>query len=335
MRPRRNDGPVARLRAGPADHPVRAAQIEHRYSCLEPAADPASGSVDAGGLFRRGAFASTGARMKFYEEEAPALAAAAVDALELGQDARRITHVIATTCTGLSAPGIDFEVIRRCGLDPTVERTVVGFMGCHAGISALKLARHIVRSEPAARVLVVNVELCTLHLQETPALEQLLAFLIFADGAAASLVTSEPYGLALDRFETALLPDTAGLITWQIRDAGFDMLLSGRVPGALREGLALSAERFLAGRPARDIDHWAVHPGGRTILDAAEQALDLDPTALGPSRDVLRDHGNMSSASVMFVLERLMRTIEPGASGCAMAFGPGLTAETLLFHAAG
>ena len=212
---------------------------------------------------------------------------------------------------------------------------MIGFMGCYAAINALKLARHIVRSEPASRVLVVNLELCTLHLKESAELEQMLSFLLWGDGAAAALVSAEPTGLALDAFHALLAPDTRGLITWNNRESGFDMLLSGQVPSTIQETLRSGSEAILRGAPVSSIDLWAVHPGGRSVLEAVERGLGLGPAALAASREVLRRFGNMSSATVMFVLESLMRSASAGARGCAMSFGPGLVAETMLFHAAG
>ena len=309
-------------------------QIEHRWSVLAAARDPTGPSVDAEGFFTRGGFPSTGARMRRYQAEAPALAQAAVEQLGLGDDIRRVTHLVATSCTGFSAPGLDLELMRRCGLDPSVERTLVGFMGCHAALSALKLARHIVRSDPEARVLVVSLELCTLHLQEVDDLEQVLTFLVFGDGCAAALVTAEPQGFSLDRFKAVVAPDTGGHITWDIGDRGFDMFLSGQVPGAIGAALRASAPDILDGADPAEIDLWAVHPGGRSVLDAVEQSLMLDAHALNASRHVLRNYGNMSSPTVLFVMKALLETARPGQRGCAMAFGPGLTAETLLFSAA-
>jgi predicted naringenin-chalcone synthase len=310
------------------------AQITHRWSWLKPADEPEGPSIDAAGLFARGNFPSTAERMRQYEVAAPLLAQKAVEGLGLDAEARgAITHVIVTTCTGLSAPGLDLELVERCGLNPSVERTVVGFMGCYAGINALKLARHIVRSDPEARVLLLSLELCTLHLQETDDLEQVLSFLVFGDGAAASLVTAEPVGAALERFRAVLVPETAGLITWNIRELGFDMFLSGQVPGAVGHGIRLMAEEILDGRTPAEIDLWAVHPGGRSVLDAVEGALALGAEALSASRHVLDRYGNMSSATVMFVLKQLLDSGRKGL-GCAMAFGPGLTAETMLFRTA-
>jgi predicted naringenin-chalcone synthase len=313
---------------------VDRADIHHRYSVLAAAEDPSGASVDAHGFFRRGAFPTTAARMQRYQAEALPLALTAVDRLGLGPDTRHATHLIVTSCTGLYAPGLDLELAAALGIPPSVERTMVGFMGCYAAFNALKLARHIVRSDADARVLIVNLELCTLHLQETSDLEQVLSFLVFADGCAASWVTAEPAGLALDRFRTVLLPDTADLITWQVGDQGFDMYLSGKVPGAIGNGLRPVAAEILDGAEIGDIDLWAVHPGGRSVLDAAQNALELAPGALDASRQVLADFGNMSSATIMFVLEKLIATAKPGQRGAAMGFGPGLTAETMLFHAA-
>ena len=165
------------------------AGIERRYSCFAPADDPDGDLIDREGTSARGSFAGTGKRMQMFETAAPGLAQKAIDRLLAGEDRSRITHLIVTCCTGFSAPGIDLDLLERCGLPISVERTMIGFMGCYAAINALKLARHIVRSEDEARVLVVNIELCTLHLRETEELEKLLAFCLWGDGCAASLVT--------------------------------------------------------------------------------------------------------------------------------------------------
>lgn len=310
---------------------VSRAAIAHRYSFLDPRKAAAQfSSHDAHEFYRLGNFPSTARRMQLFEENAPQLARQALDRLALSQEERSgITHVLVTCCTGLYAPGLDFEIVDHLGLAPGVERTMVGFMGCYAAIDALKLARHIVRSDPQAGVLMVNLELCTLHFQETQELEQILSFLVFADGAAASLITARPHGLALDSFKAITVPESRPLITWKIRDSGFDMNLSGQVPAELARVLhegGLRADRD-------NIDLWAVHPGGRSILDAVEKGLELPPDALAASREVLCRFGNMSSATVMFVLQRIMQQAQPGQRGCAMSFGPGLTAETMRFHA--
>ncbi len=246
----------------------------------------------------------------------------------------RITHVIVTSCTGLYAPGLDFDIVKHLALNPSVERTMIGFMGCYAVINALKSAQHIVRSEPKAKVLVLNLELCSLHLKETADLEQILSFLLFADGCAACLVSGEPQGLAIDSFLAVNLPRTSDLITWRIGEMGFDMQLSGKVPGEIRRTLGEAGDQVTRGQSPDAIDLWAVHPGGRTILDAVEQGMKLPANALALSRDILARFGNMSSATVMFVLEQVLKGAQPGQTGCAMSFGPGVTAETMLFHAA-
>ncbi|SNS81730.1 Predicted naringenin-chalcone synthase [Granulicella rosea] len=307
------------------------ADIGHRYSFLDPTGNGQFSSHDANEFYRLGSFPPTSQRMELFEQSAPLLMRKVVDKLALSNEERAgITHVIVTCCTGLYAPGLDFEIVEHLGLSPGVERTMVGFMGCYAAINALKLARHIVRSDPKASVLMLNLELCTLHFQETQDLEQILSFLVFADGAAASLISAREQGLALDSFKAVVVPETRGLITWKIRGLGFDMLLSGQVPVAL--GRALHEGELMAERDG--IDLWAVHPGGRSILDAVEKGLELPPDALAASREVLSRFGNMSSATVMFVLEKIMQQARPGQRGCAMSFGPGLTAETMRFHVA-
>ena len=308
------------------------AQIEHRWSFLSPNPDAEDGEkIDADGFYRRGDFPSTARRMKAYEVSAPKLAVAAVEALDLGDEAREITHVVVASCTGLSAPGLDLLLVERFGLNPSVERTVIGFMGCYAAMNALKVGRHIVRSEPQSKVLILCLELCTLHMQESPDLEQLLSFMVFADGCAAALVSAEPKGLALDSFHALLAPHAAEQITWNIRDQGFDMVLSGQVPASVGEALTHGAPAILGDIAIEEIDLWAVHPGGRSVLDAVEGALRLPTDALAVSREVLRRYGNMSSATILFVLAAMLEKGEAGRRGCAMAFGPGLTAETMLF----
>lgn len=309
--------------------------IEHRFSCFAPAADAQGATLDRAGHFARGAFPGTGKRMDMFSGSAPGLAARAVEKLGLARAERAaVTHLIVTCCTGFSAPGIDLDLVRLCGLPSGVERTIIGFMGCYAAVNALKLARHIVRSEPEARVLVVNVELCTLHLKETPDLETLISFGLWGDGAAAALVSAEPQGLLLESFHAQVAAERRALMTWDIRDDGFSMFLSGQVPFAIGEILERGIGAILGGRAVDEVALWAVHPGGRSILDMVERTLGLEAAALAPSRAVLRENGNMSSATVMFVMQRMLDLAVPGQLGCGMAFGPGLTAETLMFRAA-
>jgi predicted naringenin-chalcone synthase len=200
-----------------------------------------------------------------------------------------------------------------------------------------------VRSNPDACVLVVNLELCTLHMQETSDIEAVLCFLLFGDGCAAALVTAEASGIALRDFHARIIPDSKDLIQWHIGDQGFDMVLSGKVPGRITQ--MLRGERscselggLLRGEGTQGVELWAVHGGGRTVLDAVEVGLGLEPAALQPSRTVLHDYGNMSSATIMFVLHHILRDRhgeQTPRRGLAMAFGPGMVAETFRFDLLG
>jgi predicted naringenin-chalcone synthase len=315
------------------DRLVEKGQIEKRWSCVLPADDRPEATINGERFYAPGEFPSTGVRMRQYEIEAPVLAQRAVNRLELGDRKNEITHLIITSCTGFSAPGIDLQLIQRLGLNPSIERTIVGFMGCYAAINGLKIARHIVRSEPNAKVLLVSIELCTLHLQEASELEQMMPFLLFADGCAAALISAEPLGLSIESFYATILPEAASQMAWHIRDLGFDMVLSSRIPASVSDAISGAANAILGGAEPKDIRLWAVHPGGRAILDAVETTLRLPLDALNASRAVLRDFGNMSSATVLFVLKALLEQNRSGAKGCAMSFGPGLTAETMLFKA--
>jgi predicted naringenin-chalcone synthase len=308
------------------------ANIDHRYSFLRPGVGESC--IDGDGFYRRGQFPDTSARMRFFEQHAPTLAAAALNDIDFCAFKDEVTHLIVACCTGFYAPGLDIDIINRFELRSTVERTIVGFMGCYAAISAFKLARHIVRSEPRAKVVVVNVELCTTHLQEIDDLEHMLCFLIWGDGCSVGLVSTEPSGIELRSFHSTIIAQSADQMAWRIGRRGFDMVLSGKVAQTLARALPCNIDSILGGRRTHDIELWAVHPGGRSILDAVRAALDLNEETLGCSREVLRRFGNMSSATVTFVLKAMLDKKLKGL-GCAMAFGPGLTAESMIFDLAG
>jgi alpha-pyrone synthase len=306
--------------------------IDHRWSVL-PSVGGGS-PVDPGGFYAEG-MPSTSRRMKLYQRYAPALALKAIDALKSKADLGAITHLVVASCTGFVAPGIDQIIADALGL-ANVERTLVGFMGCYAAVAALRTARHIVRSEPTARVLVVTVELSSLHLQAEQQLEKLLMMLQFGDGAAAALVSAQHGGFAMETPFSINLAESADLIRWEIGDTGFIMHLSGEVPGRIQTALRdESVRQRLCGEvePAM-IGNWAVHAGGRSILDAVEHGLDLTDNALTVSRGVLARHGNMSSATLMFILADLLEQ-ERHSRGVALAFGPGVAAEGFRFSRAG
>lgn len=310
--------------------------ITHRWSVLPPTAEGGS-PVCRGGFYAEG-MPPTSARMQLYAEYAPALALAAVERLREATPIDGVTHLVVASCTGFVAPGIDQIIADRLGISG-VERTLVGFMGCYAAVAALRTARHIARSEPAARVLVVTVELSSLHLQDDHEIERLLMMLQFGDGAAAALVTGGGAGTGggflMERPFAVQLEDSAELIRWTIGDTGFLMHLSGEVPGRIQAALRDEAvrERLLGGNLRPNDRRWAVHAGGRSILDAVEYGLELPHDALLPSRSVLSRFGNMSSSTLMFILADMLA--EDGCDdGVALAFGPGLAAEGFQFRRA-
>jgi predicted naringenin-chalcone synthase len=308
------------------------AGIDHRWSVLPPT--EAGGSpVDVGGFYD-GPPPGTARRMQLYAQAAPALALEAIGKLREQVELDGITHLVVASCTGFVAPGVDQIIAAALGLEDA-ERTLIGFMGCYAAAAVLRTCHHIVRSAPEARVLAVTVELSSLHLQFAAELEPLLAELQFGDGAAAALVTGEPRGFGIVAPFAATLPQSDTLIRWTIGDAGFEMVLSGEVPGRIAAALQEDKvrRRLLDSWSADEVDAWAVHAGGRSILDAVERGLELAPAKLLASRKVLADYGNMSSSTLMFVLRDLLE--QPDAErGIAIAFGPGLAAEGFRFERA-
>ena len=303
--------------------------IEGRHTVLDHVVGP-SGS---GAFYEIGNFPGTGRRMEIYRETAPALAVQAVRALEArGVKLNSISHLVITSCTGFYAPGLDVDLIRLLGLRRNVCRTLLGFMGCYAGITALRTANDIVRADPEARVLVINLELCTLHLQQDAPIDRLVASLLFSDGCAASLVSARPVGFRLDSFASHLSLEDADKMQWLIEDQGFAMRLDADIPDRIRDYLSRHMEGFdrALGNPK---SLWAIHPGGRAILDAVRSAFSLTPEQIAPARRVLARYGNMSSASIMFVFEELLRHTPQNESrpGAAVAFGPGLTLKAMEF----
>ncbi|WP_293911938.1 type III polyketide synthase [Deinococcus sp.] len=326
--------------------------IEQRHSVirdlrLAPGAEDGLFYNHAEALFKS---PSTGARNALYAQEAPKLfIEAARRALEGCPDLTPadITHVVTVSCTGFYAPGPDYDVVRALGLSPQTQRFHVGFMGCYAAFPALRMARAFCEAQPGAVVLVVCAELCTIHIRIEDDPDTLIASSLFADGASATIVSQRELGAAqklrMDGFETTLTPLGVGEsdMAWKIGDQGFEMILSTYVPDIIESHIQgalsplLAADALLAAVPYRQIDHWAVHPGGRSILDKVQSSLDLTDTQLAPSREVLRDYGNMSSATILFVLQKLIAEAGDGERICAMAFGPGLTVETGLVTKSG
>lgn len=281
-------------------------------------------------------FPSTAARMAIYKREAVPLAeVAARRALDAaGLMPSQITHLIVTTCTGFFAPGPDVMLSLRLGLSPDVQRVQLGFLGCYAGVTGLRTAQQIVRADPKARVLLVSVELCSLHFQRTPDVATVVANMLFADGAGAAVLSAEGDGPGVLAARTALSPDTLDDMGWNIGDHGFEMHLSPKVPAHLRTAVGpfIAGLAHDAGFEAAEVTGWAIHPGGRAVVEAVGQAQGLTAGDLKASLGVLQRIGNVSSATVLFVLESLLQDGWQGP-GLALAFGPGLTMEGVALYA--
>lgn len=281
-------------------------------------------------------FPSTADRMAEYREHAVPLAEAAARAAlaDAGTEPGAITHLVMTTCTGFFAPGPDVALVDRLGLRPEAQRTQIGFMGCYAGVTGLRTAQQIVLSDPGARVLLVSVELCSLHYQRTPDVETLVCNLLFGDGASAAVIDAAGEGPTLLAARSHLARDTREQMGWQVGDHGFVMHLGEEVPAALKEssGPFVDALCAQAGFRVEDVTGWALHPGGRRIVEAIGSRFELAPEMLAPALGVLRRVGNLSSATVLFVLQDLLRGGWRGP-GLALAFGPGLTMEGVALRA--
>jgi predicted naringenin-chalcone synthase len=286
---------------------------------------------------------TTGQRMQHYVAAAKPLALkAARQALEHADvSASDITHLITVSCTGFHAPGVDIELIQGLHLPPDTSRTHLGFMGCHGTLNGLRVARAFAGADHAARVLLCAVELCSLHYHYGWDPQKMIANAIFADGAAAVVgAWSDPSNEGktagcwrLTDSGTVVFPASADAMTWTVGDHGFEMTLSKKVPGLIGAHLRpwLTAWLSQRGLTPADIPSWAIHPGGPRILEAVEEALCLPASASAISREVFAKYGNMSSPTLLFILERLARN---GASGpcVALGFGPGLTVEAALLH---
>jgi predicted naringenin-chalcone synthase len=308
--------------------------IERRHSVVEDFIPNSKGSL----YLQEGVKSNPGtaARNRVYEKESKKLF---IDvARQLLAENRQIspdeiTHVITVSCTGFFAPGPDYEIVKALQLKPNTERFHIGFMGCYAAFPALKMAQAFCTSNPKANVLLVSAELCTLHFQFKNEIDNLISGSVFADGAAGVLISSkkpEKSGFELHRFASSLAQKGEKDMAWTIGDSGFDMVLSTYVPDIIQANISsvlqpLYDQYQITGS---DIDYWAIHPGGRSILDKIEHTLELAPEQIAASRKTLAKYGNMSSATVLFVLKEILESYPAdGQKVLPMAFGPGLTIE--------
>ena len=283
-------------------------------------------------------FPSLEQRMMLYNKQAPLLSVDAIrNCLGHVHDEKEITHLITVSCTGMSAPGLDLQILELMDLEKNIFRTSVNFMGCYAALHALKIANSICKAEPEAQVLVVCTELCTLHFQRESTLDNIMSSLLFGDGAAAVLITgnNNPHeGLKLDHFYSEVIPKGKRDMAWELSSSGFLMTLSGYIPDLIEEDFNSIVNRALEKEhiSREDISHYCIHPGGKRILEAIHKSLGLANGELTASYKVLSEFGNLSSASILFVLKEVLHERKAIRKLFGAAFGPGLTVETFTAH---
>ena len=310
--------------------------IKTRYSVI-----PDFGQPDADWSFipkePSAPFPSLDKRMQLYAEHALPLSVAAInDCIDGYIKPAKITHLITVSCTGMSAPGLDLELVEAMELAANINRTSVNFMGCYAAIHALKLAKMICDTHEDANVVIVATELCTLHFQQEFTLDNAASSLLFADGSAAILVSSKTtaqHSLSLRSFYSQISFKGKNDMSWHISNKGFLMSLSAYIPQLIQEDISALVENALANGnlTTGDITHWCIHPGGKKILEVIQKQMRLCDCQMTDSRKVLSNYGNMSSASVLFVLKSMMSKMNDApANVFGVAFGPGLTMETFI-----
>ncbi len=276
-------------------------------------------------------FPGTKARMEVFRNTAPKLCEeASRECLNNSEvTPSEITHLILVSCTGMVAPGLELGLMKSLGLSEAVERYCIHFMGCYAAFTGLKLADKILRAEKEAKVLLVSVELCTIHFQKEYVEDNLLANSLFADGAAAALVMNSSRGLKIKSYLSQVIREGEEDMAWGIGDFGFEMQLSKYVPALLDEGIGRLKEVFERRFNLSKVKNFAIHPGGKQILQKVQEAFEIPAEANKHALEVLKNFGNMSSATILFVLQRFLADKEIKGDILALGFGPGLTLETL------
>lgn len=280
-------------------------------------------------------FPSVSQRMTAYKKYALPLCLKAIAKLS---NTENITHIITVSCTGMYAPGIDIEIIAALQLNTHIQRTAINFMGCYGAFNGLKMADTICKADAKAKVLLVCVELCTLHFQKKMDEDFLLSNALFADGAAAVLVEAQANentkALALKSFFCDLYFEGKQDMAWQVGDLGFEMTLTSYIPKLVKAGIKALIDKLLqnAGLNAHEISLYAMHPGGKAILEAIEKALEISEEENKYAYSVLKNYGNMSSCTVLFVLEEILKDSknQKGQNILSCAFGPGLTLESMV-----
>lgn len=286
-------------------------------------------------------FPTTSKRGDIYESTALNLSVQAIGNLASklkNFDKKKITHLITVSCTGMYAPGLDIEIVEKLELNPFVERTCINFMGCYGAFNALKVADYICRAQPEANVLIVDVELCTLHFQRENTLDNWLANSLFADGASAVLVQHEDYAeeklFSIGSFYTEVITEARNEMAWKIGNHGYEMQLTNQVSKQIKSGIKNIADKLLrkANLAIDEIGSFAIHPGGRKILEVCDEVFNLSVAQNEHAYAVLKNFGNMSSTTVIFVLDELSKKLKAGNKNeqiMSFAFGPGLTFESM------
>jgi predicted naringenin-chalcone synthase len=304
-------------------------EIETRYSVIEDFSLPKSKWT----FIENEQAVSVEKRMKKYFEMAPALCEKAIKrCIPDTADLHKITHLITVSCTGVSAPGLDIQLMQLLHLSPTINRSSINFMGCYAAIHALKQANAICHADQNAQVLIVDIELCTIHFQDDYTMDNVAASLLFGDGVAAVLVSNTKGIYAIENFYSEVAFSGYHDMSWNISSSGFMMTLSGYVPSIIAENIEPMLNNSLQqmGIEKSDIQHWAIHPGGKKIVSEIQKVLTLSQADVAISRAILNDYGNMSSATILYVLKKMQDQIKgPNENIYSVAFGPGLTIESM------
>ncbi|MGB3468737.1 MAG: type III polyketide synthase, partial [Cyclobacteriaceae bacterium] len=274
-------------------------------------------------------FPDISSRMRLYEREASSLAVKAIrNAVPSGFDYSTITHLITISCTGMYAPGLDVEIVQKLSLDTTVKRTAINFMGCYGAFNGFKLASSICQADPEAKVLLAAVELCTLHFQNDKEPDTLLSNALFSDGAAAAMISAEetPGALRMDGFHSDMAYEGKTDMAWKIGNHGFEMRLTSIVPDIIEKHIKPLTDKLLntLNVSRKQIDLFAIHPGGKRILEVIEQQLSIPAGQNMAAHEILRAYGNMSSPTILFVLQKIFSNIgkeDKGKKMLSFAFG--------------
>ena len=278
-------------------------------------------------------------RLTCFQNNAAKISLQAIEDCLKEHSSKNITHLITVSCTGMSNPGLDLELLELLKLPATTFRTSINFMGCYAAVHAMRMADAFCKADKDANILIVCTELCTLHFQKEPTVDNITSSMLFGDGAAAILITgnAEEEGLQINHFYSTIASKGKQDMAWELSSKGFLMTLSSYVADLVEENFLALTNNALktANINKEEITHWCIHPGGKKILEAVHKSLEFTNGQLQNSYDVLKNYGNMSSPTVLFVLKKIMNEMKQGKTinVFGAAFGPGLTMESFILSA--